>query len=219
MKGARCAFRPIGPMPGPPPPCGMQKVLCRFMWLTSAPMVAGEVRPTWAFMLAPSMYTWPPYWCTVAQISRIDFLEHAVGGRVGDHQRGQPCRRAVSALALRSATSTLPLSSQFTTTTSMPHIWAVAGLVPWADLGIRQILRLTPRRGRRGSADRHQAGVLALRARVGLHADGVKAGDLAAASRRGPRSSPGSRWPGRRRERVHVGELGPGDRESSRWWR
>jgi hypothetical protein len=40
MKGARWAFRPIGPMPGPPPP-GMQKVLCRFMWLTSAPMVAG----------------------------------------------------------------------------------------------------------------------------------------------------------------------------------
>ena len=21
----------------------------------------GEVSPTWAFMLAPSMYTWPPY--------------------------------------------------------------------------------------------------------------------------------------------------------------
>ncbi len=57
MNGARWAFRPIGPMPGPPPPCGMAKVLCRFMWLTSAPMWPGEVRPTCALRLAPSMYT------------------------------------------------------------------------------------------------------------------------------------------------------------------
>ncbi len=56
-------------MPGPPPPCGMAKVLCRFMWLTSAPMLAGEVSPTWALRLAPSMYTWPPLACTTAQIS------------------------------------------------------------------------------------------------------------------------------------------------------
>jgi hypothetical protein len=46
MKGARCAFTPIGPMPGPPPPCGMQNVLCRFRWHTSAPMWPGDVRPT-----------------------------------------------------------------------------------------------------------------------------------------------------------------------------
>ena len=54
-KGARCALTPIGPMPGPPPPWGMQNVLCRLRWQTSAPMKPGEVRPTWAFMLAPSM--------------------------------------------------------------------------------------------------------------------------------------------------------------------
>jgi hypothetical protein len=70
MNGARCALRPIGPMPGPPPPCGMAKVLCRFMWLTSAPMSPGEVRPTWALRLAPSMYTWPPWAWTMAQMSR-----------------------------------------------------------------------------------------------------------------------------------------------------
>jgi hypothetical protein len=35
--GARCSATQIGPMPGPPPPCGMQKVLCRFTWQTSAP--------------------------------------------------------------------------------------------------------------------------------------------------------------------------------------
>ncbi|MNT40122.1 hypothetical protein D3C72_1764160 [compost metagenome] len=69
MNGARCDFMPIGPMPGPPPPCGMQKVLCRFMCDTSAPMSAGRVRPTCAFMLAPSMYTWPPLAWIRAQIS------------------------------------------------------------------------------------------------------------------------------------------------------
>ncbi|MNZ97941.1 hypothetical protein D3C78_1172070 [compost metagenome] len=70
-KGARCAFTPIGPMPGPPPPWGMQKVLCRLRCATSAPMSAGRVRPTWAFMFAPSMYTWPPWPCTAAQILRM----------------------------------------------------------------------------------------------------------------------------------------------------
>ena len=53
--GARCFATPIGPMPGPPPPCGIANVLCRFKWQTSAPIVAGLVRPTCAFMFAPSM--------------------------------------------------------------------------------------------------------------------------------------------------------------------
>ena len=35
--GASSAVQQIGPIPGPPPPCGMQKVLCRFRWQTSAP--------------------------------------------------------------------------------------------------------------------------------------------------------------------------------------
>ena len=59
-KGARWAATPIGPMPGPPPPCGMQNVLWRLRWQTSAPMKPGEVSPTCAFILAPSIYTWPP---------------------------------------------------------------------------------------------------------------------------------------------------------------
>ena len=53
-KGTRCSATPIGPMPGPPPPWGMQKVLCRLRWHTSAPMAPGLVSPTWAFMFAPS---------------------------------------------------------------------------------------------------------------------------------------------------------------------
>ncbi len=51
-----------------------------------------------------------------------------------------------SALARRSLTSTSPLASQATTTTSMPTIAAEAGLVPWAEEGIRQIFRcVSPR--------------------------------------------------------------------------
>ncbi len=53
--GARCFATPIGPTPGPPPPCGMQNVLWRLRWQTSAPMSPGRQRPTWAFMFAPSM--------------------------------------------------------------------------------------------------------------------------------------------------------------------
>ena len=52
-RGARAT--PIGPMPGPPPPCGIANVLCRFRWQTSAPIAAGLVSPTCAFMFAPSM--------------------------------------------------------------------------------------------------------------------------------------------------------------------
>jgi hypothetical protein len=37
--------------------------------------------------------------------------------------------------------STLPSELHFTTTTLMPAIWALAGLVPCADSGIRQTLR------------------------------------------------------------------------------
>ena len=40
---------------GPPPPCGIANVLCRFRWQTSAPIAAGLVKPTCAFMFAPSM--------------------------------------------------------------------------------------------------------------------------------------------------------------------
>src|SRR5476651_1902360 len=67
--GARCALTPIGPMPGPPPPCGMENVLCRLRWQTSAPISAGLVKPTCAFILAPSIYTCPPWLCMMAQIS------------------------------------------------------------------------------------------------------------------------------------------------------
>src|SRR6266545_7014747 len=67
--GARCERTPIGPTPGPPPPCGMQKVLCRFRCDTSAPNSPGLAYPSRALRLAPSTYTWPPASWTFSQIS------------------------------------------------------------------------------------------------------------------------------------------------------
>jgi hypothetical protein len=55
QEGHQVLDHATGPTPGPPPPCGMQKVLCRLRWLTSAPNSPGAARPTSAFMLAPSM--------------------------------------------------------------------------------------------------------------------------------------------------------------------
>src|SRR5215831_17476843 len=60
-----------GPAPGPPPPCGVVKVLCRLMCRQSTPWSPGRNRPRSAFRLAPSMYTSPPAACTTAAISSI----------------------------------------------------------------------------------------------------------------------------------------------------
>src|SRR6202035_2418927 len=67
--GTRWAPTATGPTPGPPPPCGMQNVLCRFRCETSAPKVPGRASPTSAFRLAPSTYTWPPAACTSSHTS------------------------------------------------------------------------------------------------------------------------------------------------------
>src|SRR5262245_36949702 len=50
--GARCSRTATGPTPGPPPPCGMQNVLCRLRCDTSAPNAPGLARPTSALRLA-----------------------------------------------------------------------------------------------------------------------------------------------------------------------
>jgi hypothetical protein len=71
----------------------------------------------------------------------------------------------------------LPWSSHSTTTTFMPAMTALAGLVPWAELGIRQTSRW-PSPRRLVGADDQQPGVLALGAGVGLQRDGGEAGDL-----------------------------------------
>ena len=48
-------FVATGPTPGPPPPCGMQNVLCRLRCETSPPTSPNRPKPTRALRLAPSM--------------------------------------------------------------------------------------------------------------------------------------------------------------------
>ena len=74
-------------------------------------------------------------------------LKDAMRGGISHHHGAQ--RFFVrSALARRSAISILPDSSQSTTTTSKPAIAALAGLVPCAELGMRQVVRWPSPRSR-----------------------------------------------------------------------
>ena len=59
------------------------------------------------------------------------FFEHAMRGRISDHQHGE-IFACSSAFARRSATSMFPWSSHATGTTFSPAITALAGLVPCA---------------------------------------------------------------------------------------
>ena len=152
-RGARAP--PTGPTPGPPPPCGMQNVLCRLRWLTSAPNSPGpgeadervEVGAVDVHLAAGVVHQ--------RRRSRaIVVLEHAVRRRVGDHQRGEAVARAAAILARRSSRSTLP--SVVAGHDDDPHARpsrADAALVPCALDGIRQTSRLglaARRGGRRG---------------------------------------------------------------------
>ena len=49
VRGAKAARRSdstTGPEPGPPPPCGVENVLCRLMCMQSTPRSPGRTRPT-----------------------------------------------------------------------------------------------------------------------------------------------------------------------------
>ena len=138
--GAKCARTPTGPTPGPPPPCGIQNVLCKFKCETSEPNLPGCATPTMAFIFAPSIYTWPPASWIRSQMpvmasSKTPWVEGYV--TISAARRSPAC----AILACKSSKSTLPCASDFTTTTSIPTILAEAGFVPCADEGIRQISR------------------------------------------------------------------------------
>ena len=139
--GARCAATPIGPMPGPPPPCGMQKVLCRLRWQTSAPSSAGRQMPDQRVQVGAVHVDL----AAVLVDQRADLadalLEHAVGARIGDHQRRQPAACAARPWPGGRRGRRCRSRSQPTTTTSMPAISALAGLVPCAEDGIRHTSR------------------------------------------------------------------------------
>ena len=52
--GFKNSLHPTAPEPGPPPPCGVEKVLCRFRWTTSNPISPGRTIPMMALRFAPS---------------------------------------------------------------------------------------------------------------------------------------------------------------------
>mmetsp|Transcript_89329 Transcript_89329/g.277816 ORF Transcript_89329/g.277816 Transcript_89329/m.277816 type:complete len:239 (-) Transcript_89329:1652-2368(-) len=136
--GAKCARTQMGPRPGPPPPCGMLKVLWRFRWQTSAPIMPGEVKPSCAFMLAPSMYTCPPLSWTIWQIS---WMLSSKKARVDGYVTMRAARESLlsSHIFLNSARS-MPLESSIHLI-FMSHMAAEAGFVPCADRGMMQTLR------------------------------------------------------------------------------
>jgi len=69
----------------------------------------------------------------MSQISYM-FLEHAMGGGIGDHDRGEIFGMSFG-LDAQIIDVKSPRASQATTTTSMPAMMAEAGLVPWAEEG------------------------------------------------------------------------------------
>ena len=173
---ARWARTATGPTPGPPPPWGMQNVLCRLRWLTSAPNLPGWARPTIALRLAPSTYTCPPWRWTISHSSPMPASNTpCVDGYVTiAAARASP---AAAALASRSSRSTLPcvvaahddhLQAGHHRARGVGAVGArrdqahvAAGVAAAAVVG----------------ADGQQAGELALAAGVGLQADRVVAGD------------------------------------------
>ena len=170
--GARCAATPIGPMPGPPPPCGMQKVLCRLRWQTSAPIVAGPAEADLGVHvgavhvdLAAVLVDDP------ADLLDV-LLEHAVRGGVGDHQRGELVLVLPRPWPRRSSRSTLPLLVAgdrrrpcSPAITARGRVGAVRRDGDQADVAVPLAARFVV------GADHEQARVFALRAGVGLQRD------------------------------------------------
>ena len=221
-KGARCGATPIGPMPGPPPPCGMQKVLCRLRWQTSAPMSPGRHEADLGVHVGAVHVDL----AAVRVDDRADLadrlLEDAVGRGVGDHQRGRG-RRACSA-ALRREVGEVDVAARRrrrpATTLKPGHhraggVGAVRGDGDQADVAVplaaalvvgadRRAGRRTRPASRRWAAARRPAKPV-ISAEPALEVGEQLARSPAACSRR--------------REGVQPAELGPGDRDHLGWSR
>ena len=87
--GARCARTPIGPTPGPPPPCGMQNVWCKFMWADVGTEL-GRVGDAHLCIEVGAVHV------NLSAVKVNDganlfdrLFKHAMRGRIGDHQRSE----------------------------------------------------------------------------------------------------------------------------------
>ena len=141
-------------------------------------------------------------------------LVHAVGRRVGDHERGQPVGVLGDLGAQVVEVDVAVRRGTPTTTTRMPASAADAALVPCALDGIRQMSRCVVAAARRGS----RGSPAGRRTRPAMPALGCSDDRVVAGEPRQPasrRSAISLRRPGRvgrRRERVLARELRPGDR-------
>ena len=68
------------------------------------------------------------------------FFVHAVGGRIGNHDGGQGIA-VLFGFGFQIVNVDVAVFVGIDDATFKPSMAAVAGLVPWADLGIRQMLR------------------------------------------------------------------------------
>ena len=169
---------PTGPTPGPPPPWGMQNVLCRLRCDTSAPNRPGlgqadhgvEVGAVEVHLAAGVVHE-------VADLADR-LLEHAVGRRVRDHQRGDAARRARRAWPAGRRGRRCRRRRRRRPPPACRPSPREAALVPWADDGMRHTSRPRSPRLAVVRPDGEQPGQLALRAGVGLQRHGVVAGDL-----------------------------------------
>ena len=101
----------------------------------------------------------------------------------------------------------------------MPAITALAGLVPWADWGMRQMSRWLVAAGAVVGPDHQQARVLALGPGVGLQRHRGEAGDLGQPVLQLAEEQLVPRGLVARRERMEPTELRASSPASSRWWR
>ena len=78
-----------GPEPGPPPPCGVEKVLCRFRCITSTPKSPGRVLPHQRVHVG-AVHVEQGALGVENVGDLVDLaLEDADGAGVGQHQRGR----------------------------------------------------------------------------------------------------------------------------------
>ena len=117
----------------------MQKVLCRFRCETSEPNLPGWATPTMAFVGAVQVDLAAGLVHQFADLGH-GFLEHAMRGRVGDHQRGQ---LVADLFDLGAQVGQVDVAVGVGGHHHHIHAGQLgrAGLVPCADEGIRQTLR------------------------------------------------------------------------------
>ena len=179
-------------MPGPPPPCGIAERLVQVQ-VADVGADRGRARQADLRVHVGAVHV---HLAAVLRARSRRCPGCSPRRRRASTDRSPSARPAArlcsSAFASRSATSMLPSFVLATTTTRMPAMTALAGLVPCADAGMSTTSRCRVAAIAMVGADHHQPGELALRAGVRLQRHGGEAGDLGRARARARGRSAGS---------------------------